>query len=68
MITNPSGVLSFSKSIYRRRKQRTQTTKPYRVLSTSKQLGTQTRRCSDGSLVTVDTRPNEARRQNVDPT
>jgi len=40
----------------RRRKQRSQTTKPYRVMSTSKHEGSETRRYSDGSVVTVDTR------------
>ncbi len=41
--------------------QRSQTTKPYRVLSTSKHRGTETRRYPDGSVVTVDTRPNVSR-------
>lgn len=52
----------------RSRAQRSQTTKPYRVLSTSKHRGTETRRYRDGSVVTVDTRPNAATRREADPT
>ena len=51
----------------RRRVKRSQTTKPYRVLSTSKLQGTETRRYRDGSVVTVDTRHNTARRSEADP-
>ncbi len=47
--------------VQRSRMQRHQTTKPYRVLSTSKRWGTETRRYPDGTVVTVDTRPNASR-------
>ena len=50
----------------RRRVRRSQTTKPYRVLSTSKLQGTETRRYRDGSVVTVDTRSLAARRRGAD--